>query len=300
MRPNPPNFLSILEEVLTIEDEEYKKSHDFTYRHNPSSAMSASPQGKRVGACMRAMWYKAKQEPESNPRQFTSRLTAGFGNAIHTWFIDKLQKSKKLSVVGEAPGRVVVDGISKEISFRLDGLVTYRGEVGGVELKTGNGFGIQKMVKTGPHERDILQILSYFGTNDAIMWFGLVYLARESGFRAEYHIWREDGKFFIKGITPFSSEKEINELSFPGIIKEWNKLETHIESNEIPNRDYKVVFADDGRIVDSRIKRGYKYVSDKQCLWCSWQKKCWTSEGALEDSIKIGEEKVTTQTVKAK
>ena len=289
LKINPPNFLSILEEVLIIEDEEYKKSHEFAYRHNPSSGLARSPDGKRVGACMRSLYYKSKQTPESNPRDFASRLTAGFGNAIHTWFIAKLQKSKKLSVIGEAPGRVSVDGLTREISFRLDGLVTHRGELGGVELKTGANYGLQSMRKKGgPHEKDILQILSYFGTNEAITWFGLVYLARDSGFRAEYHIWKEDGKFYLKGLVPTMSAREINHLSFPGIINEWKELEKRIESDDIPPRDYKVVFADDGRIVYSRVKKGIKYKSDNTCLWCPWQKTCWDSPGAKEDSVQAG------------
>ncbi len=251
--------------------------------------MVVSKDDKRIGACMRAMWYKAKQEPESNPRDFSNRLQAGFGNAIHTWVLSKLQKSKKISLTAEAAGRVVVDGLTKEVSFRLDGLVTHRGELGGLEIKTQQGYGLQRMIKDGgPKASDILQCLSYFGTNEAINWFGLVYLARDSGFRAEYHIWKEDDKFYIKGLVPHMLTVEITELTFPGIINEWKKLESHIAADTIPKRDYKVVFADDGRIVDSRVKKGYKYKSDFRCIYCSYQGKCWSSEGAKEDSIKIG------------
>ncbi len=292
-----PNFLGILEEVLIDEDVEYKKSHEYHYRHNPSSGM-VSVDGKRVGACMRALYYKATKEPESNPRDFSNRLTAGFGNAIHQWILDKLSKSKKLSVVPESAGRVSIDGLTKEISFRLDGLVTYRGELGGLEIKTQQGFGLQRMIKDGgPKQSDILQCLSYFGTNEAIMWFGLVYLARDSGYRAEYHIWKEDGKFWIKGLVPTMSTREISDLSFPGIVAQWKKFEEHLESLVIPARDYKIVFADDGRIVPSRIKKGYKYKSDYRCLYCNWQTKCWTSEGAREDSIKVDGIKKNTHAV---
>ena len=288
MRPNPPNILSILEEVLIKEDEEYKESHSHSIRHNPSSAMVTGESGKRIGACMRQLWYKAKQIPNSEPRKFSSRLTALFGDSIHTGVIARLQKSKKISLIGEAPGRVSIDGLTKEISFRLDGLVTYRGELGGLELKTGMGYGIQKMVREqGPKPKDILQCLSYFGTNEALMWFSLVYMARDSGFVAEYHIWKEDGQFFIKGLVPHMAQTEITELTFPGIVAEWKKLEEHIEKDAIPKRDYKVVFADDGRIVDSRVKKGLKYISDKACMWCSYQTTCWKSEGWEEDSIKI-------------
>ncbi len=147
--------------------------------------------------------------------------------------------------------------------------------------------------------KDLLQILTYFGTNEAILWFGLVYMARDTGYRAEYHIWKEDGKFFIKGVLPRTTTEEITDLSFNGILTEWKRLEDSIGSGEIPNRDYKVVFADDGRIVPHRIKRGYKYETDKSCIYCSWKDKCWSLPDAKDEAVKIGEVKVTPRGVVA-
>lgn len=289
-----PNFLRILEEVLDQEDKDYKKSHEYSYRHNPSSAM-ANSSGKRVGACMRAVWYKAKQTDESNPRPLTAKLAAGFGNAIHSWFAAKLQKSKKLAVVPEAPGRVTVDDLSKEISFRLDGLITHRGELGGLELKTVTYYKMKSMMEKqeyGVFGKDLLQIITYFATNEALNWFGLVYLCRDTGQSSEFHIWKQDEKMYIKCITGDNSAKEITGLSFPEIHKQWKALEKHIDEDTIPKRDFRVVFKDDGSITDQRMKAGYKYTSDKECLYCSWRTLCWTSDGAKEDSIKIGESKI--------
>lgn len=283
--PSPPNILRILGEV--IEDEDKNREPRLVYHHNPSSATMKCDDGRVVGACLRQLWYKAKGQPESDSKELTVKLQGLFGQAIHDAVLGKLQKSKKLSVIPEAAGKVLIDPLTSEVSFRLDGLVTYRGELGVLEIKTKQGFGLQRQVKDrGWNEDDVLQVLSYFGTNPALMWGSLVYLARDSAYRAEYHITKEEDGFYIKGILPEEPKKKLDQLSFERITARWKELEGLIEKKELPKRDYKVVFTDDGRITESRIKMGQKYKSDYRCLYCSYQSQCWLNEaGASEDKV---------------
>lgn len=285
--PQAPNILKILGEV--IDDEDQSRAPRTEYHHNPSSATMKLEDGRVVGACLRQLWYKAKNQPESDSKELTVKLQGLFGQAIHDAVLAKLQKSKKLSVIPEAAGKVLVDPLTSEVSFRLDGLVTYRGELGVLEIKTKQGFGLQRQIKDrGCNEDDLLQVLSYFGTNDALRWGSLVYLARDSAYRAEYHITKEEDGFYVRGILPESSKTKLDHLSFDKIRDRWKELEGFIEKDEMPKRDYKVVFTEDGRITESRIKMGYKYKSDYRCLYCSYQSQCWLNEtGADEDKVHI-------------
>ncbi len=285
--PNPPKILAILGDVIDEEDKNRQPRTE--YHHNPSSATMRCADGRVVGACLRQLWYKAKNQPESDPKEHTVKLQGLFGQAIHDAVLAKLQKSNKLSVIPEAAGKVMVDPLTSEVSFRLDGLVTYKGELGVLEIKTKQGFGLQRQVKDrGVNEDDVLQVLSYFGTNPAIRWGSLVYLARDSAYRAEYHITKEEDGFYVKGILPEEPKRKLEHLSFDKIVDRWKELEGLIEKNELPKRDYKVVFKDDGTITDSRIKMGWKYKTDMRCLYCSYQSQCWLNEsGADEDKVHI-------------
>jgi hypothetical protein len=284
-----PNFLELLEEVLTDELKDKKEKYkDYEYKHNPSSSTMVKDDGTVVGACMRQLWYRATKVPESNPNDLTGLLQMGFGDGIHNWLLAKLQKSKRITLLKEAGGRVTIDPLTREVSFRLDGLVTHKGELGGFELKTTQGFGLSYMLKEGgPKEDHLLQVLDYFATNEAIRWFGLVYVARDSGYRAEFHITKEDDGFYIKGIKPDMPKRKITDLSFDKVKARWKILEGHIERKEEPPRDFKVVFNDEGKIVDSRVKKGYKYKSHFKCTYCSHKDYCWSQPGAQEDSVQV-------------
>lgn len=284
MKLNPPKFLEILEEVC---NEAPRGAYE--YRHNPSSATMKTPGGRVVGACMRQLYYKATGEPESEKKEFTNRLQAGFGNAIHDWITIRLSKSKKITIIPEATGKVFVDGLSREVSFRLDGLVTHKGEAGCLEIKTVQGYGLQRMIKEGgPKESDLLQVLCYFATNENIQWASLVYVARDSGYRAEYHVWRDDaGRFMYRSTLPEGPIKFIEDLSFTAIKERWAELEVKINAGEVPARDYKVVFNKEGAIVDKRVKHGVEYKTSFRCSYCAYQTTCWSAPGAKEDATQI-------------
>lgn len=287
-RPRPPVFLDLLDEVL-VEDQASRGANR-EYRHYPSSASFKKATGKIVGACMRQLYYRATKQEITNPKDMTNRLQAGFGDAIHTWLTDKLQKSKKIKMIPEASGRVTVDELEKEISFRLDSLVTYRGELGGLEFKTMQSYGLQRMVKEGgPKDNHILQILSYFGTNDAIRWFSLVYFGRDSGFRAEYHVWKDPvtNLFMIEGVFPESKAKPVDELNFPGVVARWGELEGSIKAGVLPHRDFKAVLTKEGKVTDKRTKNHVDYKTDFACTYCEFQNHCWSLPDAKEHAYKI-------------
>lgn len=290
-KPTPPNFINLLEEVYEEEDRKRSENVETEYRHNPSSASMVAEDGVVYGACLRALYYKALKEPISDVKPLTTKLQGDFGNGIHDVLTKKLLLSKRIKIIPESPGKVIVDPLTKEVSFRLDGLVTHKGEQGCLELKTMQSFGLQSMVRSGgPKEAHLLQVLCYFGTNPDLRWASLVYFGRDNAFRAEYHIYKDPitNKFMIKGVTPNQREKEINKLSFEKIVERWKELEEHVEKKILPRRDFKAVLSKEGEVVDKRTKNSVDYKTAYQCTYCSWKTKCWSGPGAQEDSVQLG------------
>lgn len=289
VKASPPNFLSILEESYAQEElERSKKPREF--RHNPSSASFKKPDGTVIGACLRNLYFRATSEPESDPKTLTTKLQADFGNGIHDVVLKRLKDAKGMVLSPEAAGRAVVDPLTKEISYRLDGLVSYRGELGGLEIKTKQSFAVQKYLKNGsPDETHLLQVLSYFGTNPDLRWFSLVYFARDTAYRGEYHIYRdtESSDFLIESVTPKLRPKRITDLSFAGIVSRWRDLELSVDKGLLPPRDFKAVLDKEGNVTDKRTKNYVEYKTDFQCAYCSWKTKCWSMEGKERDAKQV-------------
>lgn len=290
-KPTPPNFLNLLEEVYEEEDKKREENAKEGFRHNPSSASFRKANGEVIGACVRALYYKATKEPKTEATPLTTKLQGDFGNGIHDKITEKLKKSDKIKIIAESPGKTVVDELTHEVSYRLDGLVTHKGEEGYLEIKTMQSFALQRMVKSGePREKDVLQVLSCLGAKPELRWAALVYFGRDNAYRAEYHIYKdpETGTYVYKGITPKLHEKDIDELSYEGIVARWKELEVAVEQQKEPPRDFKAVLRSDGTVTDKRVKNGVEYKTPNACLYCSWQTKCWTSEDAVDNSVQIG------------
>ena len=289
MKLNIPNLLDSLEEVLK-DDKTPKPDEKRQYRHNPSSA-SLKIGEEVVGACLRQLYYRATELPVSNPQNFTSMLTAGFGTAIHDWFFKRLQENPKLKIDPEVKGKAKVDPLTLEISYRVDGLVTHKGEKGGAELKTKHGYSLQKKLQdSGPYWEDLAQIVTYFELEKELLWYILVYVGRDSGYRAEYHIYRDydDGmKLKIKPIVPDGRATEIKDITFEKIKERWLMLEYYLDNKTVPPRDYKMVLKEDGTPTKERTKNKKKIESDKRCLYCNWQTYCWTQPDAYNASYNL-------------
>lgn len=282
-----PNILKILETALELDVKANTLSRkDYGFNHNPSSASIERADGSISGECLRKLYYRATKATQSEDVNANGVMQMGFGDAIHEWILRKLQKSKELTIMAEAKGRALVDPLTREISFRLDGLVTYDGEMGGLELKTtkdraltDRDWGIRA---NGPKEDHLLQVICYFETNKALKWFSLVYITRDSAYGQEYHITREGDTYFVDG-------KAIDaELNFKGISKRWQKLDEHIKSGIIPKRDYKVWLSKEGKIQGTKTINGVTKKSDFRCNYCPYAEQCWSGPDAFKESYNGG------------
>lgn len=279
-----PNFVDLLDEILLKESEDKKiKYKDYPYHHNPSSASFKRPSGEVVGKCLRQLFYRATKEPETNPGEVTGMLQAGFGDAIHYWLLNKLGTSGKIRLMKESGGKFIIDELTKEISYRVDGLVTVGDEMGGLELKTtqgraitGKGWGIKD---NGPKEDHLLQVICYMKAQPSLKWFALVYIGRDTAYRIQYNITRNGDEFYVNG-------KLVRDLNFAGVVSRWRELEQYIKDNKVPPRDFKVWLKDDGSIQETKTIKGDFYKSDFQCLYCPYSAKCWSEPDASKDAYR--------------
>lgn len=280
-----PKILNLLEEVIKEEEaKRVERGKNYPYRHNPSSASLVKSDGKIAGPCLRQLYYKATKAEATKDINIKGYLTMQFGNGIHNVILKLMQKIKSLMTMVEVGSRVVIDPLTREVSFRLDGLTTEKdsGTVGGIEIKTCQGHALTKKVwgmkHTGPKEDHLLQIICYMNVNPSIKWFSLIYLARDNGYRLEYHITRDGDTYFLDG-------KKIKELNFEKIKERWKTLEGHIERKEVPAREFKVFLNSDMEIQKTKTKNGETYKSDWRCLYCPYAETvCWKGDDTWDDS----------------
>ena len=268
-----------------VQREEAGKAYD--YRHNPSSASFKYANGTVIGACLRSLYYKANKIVKSNPSDFTGRLQMGFGDGLHSWVLGKLANSKEITLRSEASGRMKIDPLTKEVSYRVDGLVNYDKQNGCLELKFKQGYAVEKRIRDKtPDEDSTLQTICYLNT-EPVEWVNLCYAARDSALRAEFQITKQGDVYLQEPVIPNGDRVLLPELCFNGIKARWLELEECLKTFTVPKRDYKVVYNDFGHIVELRQKNCVKYKSHWRCMYCDWKDYCWKQEGAKEDSIQI-------------
>lgn len=286
-----PVILHEIEKILLKREADKKALRtDKTFRHYPSSGSIEMPDGTVVGSCLRKSYYQSKEVPITNPSDFSNLLQREFGNAIHTFLQDALEDSKALRVKTEVPGRVIVNPLTKEMSFRIDGVVNHDGIKGGIEIKTAQGRSLQYAKKEGsePRQSYSLQVADYFVANPDIAWFSLVIVARDSGFRMEYHYTWEDDGIYVQGVVPYSAKVRLAWLDIGKSLARRATLEKAIETNTVPPRDFKIIIDDDGSFVEKRQRNKIEYKSHYMCFsYCEWRDHCWKQPDAKQDAIKI-------------
>lgn len=282
-----PNFVNILDNVFRDEkkrkDEYYKTAQ---FKHNPSSA--SIKKDKVYGKCLRQLYYRATKVGESEPFEPGDGYAAFLGDAVHTAIAKKLQKSREISFMPEVGGRVLIDGLTKEISYRVDGIVSCNNEIGGLEVKstqeealTSKWFGIKHK---GPKVDHLLQIICYFNSFNGLKWFVLFYIARGTGYKVQFNITRVGDEYKVMSLDGTDFSHLIKGVKFSDISSRWSELETAVKDQKIPSREFKVWLKSDGTIQDTKTIKGELNKSDWQCLWCPFKTKCWTDSGADKDS----------------
>ena len=278
-----PSLLKEIFEVIAKEDlEREAKYKDQEYRHYPSSASVALPDGV-VGKCLRALFYRATKVPMTNPPTQAKKLMFGAGDAIHEWLFNKLKKGQNYRVVAEVPGQLVLKGLNHIISFRKDLEIHSDGPRFFGEMKTKQGRAISKLVFEGPQWADVAQIMCYLEEDKEVKNCNLICVARDTGTYVEFQISKfGDDAFTWEQIYPNQSKAELVPFKFEHIKDRFLKLEGYLAKATVPPRDFKAVLDKEGKVTYKRTKNKIDYVSDYQCTYCDWRDHCWSQPDAAE------------------
>jgi hypothetical protein len=284
MKQKIPKLLPILEKTILDEVEKRRLGRkNYPYRHNPSSA-SIKVNGKVEGQCLRKLYYKATKEEETNKTDFCGIMRMGFGDAIHYYLSQKFKKAEGMVYADEVGTKFNVDELTQQVSYRMDGLISMDGSIGGCELKTvqgqaitGKGWGIKAK---GPKLDHLLQIICYFKADKNLKWFSLIYVARDNAYPIEFSITYDHDKDVIS-----VNGKAVDGATYKGILARWVELEDCLKKGIAPPRDFKVWLKDDGTIQATKQIKGVMYKSDFHCNYCPFKDKCWKEKDAIHYSL---------------
>jgi len=218
--------------------------------HYPSDAAS----------CLRQLFFKWIDEPVSNPIEVGTLWKFKMGDAMHDMMRTFL-KEMNYELVSEIGERTMVTGLQYPISWRLDVLfMDEDGQLAGIDFKTSFGRYIVNLKDTGPKEHELTQVAIYMKLNPVIARFYLVYLARDSGYRCQYIVERNQISL-------------IWEIAFTRL----QLLEGALANGAKPGREYQLAIKN-GEARDKFQKNKIIYKSNWQCNLCQWRDKCWAPE----------------------
>lgn len=237
------------------------EKHMLKYEHRKKESHYPS----EVTDCIRKLWYKWRGESISDSMSFASVLRMEMGNAIHSLLAKEFEEMG-LKVLSEVPFKKSIEGLTYQISGRLDNLfIDSKGVIRGIEIKTTYGRGIRELRKVNmPKPEALQQVLVYFHCVD-MKYYHLIYIGRDDGYRTEFLFERKEDGIYLEG--------EKLSLTFTDISDKLKEIEKAV-GNGIPDRPYKAAI-NNGEIKDKFTYKKIDYKTDWQCSYCSYKTKCW-------------------------
>jgi hypothetical protein len=226
--------------------------------HHPSGGAS----------CLRQLYWKWNDEKSSNPPDTSALIKMKFGDLIHEFLQKKVIAGSFPDAIFEKSFEWKVPDLKFPIVGSPDVIIPSLNE--GIEIKSAYGMGIRQIKENGPKPEHILQASLYHEMTGVPSW-EFVYIARDNSDRVQFHL-------------------DYKQETVDKAIDRFKALEKHLEAKTLPNRDFKVIIAEDGHIQEERTSNKIKYKSMWQCLYCSHMDKCWAG-AKPSDGIIIPEKK---------
>lgn len=248
------NIIDKIDDHLTKENDRKRENHN----------------AYDIAACMRQLFYKWVSEPATNPITAGGYWKMRAGNKLHD-LIYEFFKEMDWEVLTEVGSKKKLPELEHDISYRVDCMYTVPGsdEWTIIEVKSSYGNGIRALQRSGePKESDIMQILLYMHLEN-ISKGVLLYVARDDGYRMEFHLELKDGILYV--------DNKPTEYTFQKILDKLVQLEEHLKEVNLPDRDYKVAIKN-GEIKKKFTKNKVDYKSDWNCSYCQWCDMCWEYE----------------------
>jgi hypothetical protein len=220
-----------------------------------------------IASCMRQLYYKWTNTPESNPINPGGYWKMSMGEKIHD-LVHEFLLDAGYDIINEVSGSYTHEKLALPIHYRVDNLfIDKDGMLAGLEVKTTYGAGM-KMLGSLPKSDHLAQVAVYMHVAD-IRRFYVLYIARDNGSRRQFLLERQ-----IKGIT-------VNGVLVEDpVIRAFNRLitlEQHVEARKEPEREFRVAIKN-GVIRDKFQKDKVIYRSDWQCMYCRWRDYCWAEK----------------------
>lgn len=269
----------------------------------PSSAsVEVIEHGRRVvkGTCNRLQYWRAVGEPTTSTSSQDQMWRAEMGNYISNMLVEWCKRA----------GTYIADELAffneeRNISGRVDLVYQHpvSKEIIGVEIKSiGDYYQRQGTVdgdlrKRKPKDSHLLQVilyLDYFKNHPVfpISTFEIPYIARCTGSRHCFVVTLDgSGQALVDGVP--------TGITTDMIHARFAKLQKHIDSKEVPPRDFTrqydketlVHMAKTGQLTKKQselVLAGRKLAKgDSPCnTWCPFRDKCWEDEIAVEQKKK--------------
>lgn len=250
--------------MINLPDIIYKS---FTQREAkvPNGKVTFAP--SYLSDCGRKIYYSKTGEKPTNPIELPSLLKMEWGNILHDDMQKRLQDAGVLESFEEWR-TATCEGL--EFIYRYDGILSIDAVRYIMEIKTVYASGY-KSIEESPKPEHIQQAISYMnfeGIDKAI----ILYAGRDNGYLKQHTI-ELNGSCLVNGVKTDDHKKWYEN------IQRMRYLKSLIETNQLPDRDFKIVLKHDkGVITEDFQKDSVKYKSDWQCSYCGFKELCWKKE----------------------
>jgi hypothetical protein len=262
----------------------------------PSQASVVTRTGEVIGKCLRASFYEKTGETPTNPVDDNIVAMGYMGTKIEDGLIE-LCKNQGIWEANNIKWQAY--GISGEVDIIIRVLNTEvtppKEELYVVECKSCSGYYVNKelfgyyegagsnrtYIKGKPKDKHLLQSILYAHVAKEKGFKGTIifYVSRDESKMTEFLITvDDDGNVFINGeLDP--------RFKVQDIINRYQVLQAAIDSNELPDRDYKPEYSDEEvkslyanksiskTAHDNHINRKNLYC-DSECNYCDFKLKC--------------------------
>lgn len=254
------NLWDIVDSVLETEEAERESKVKDSWW--PSEALG----------CRRRSWYAFRGGDGRLPMDLTGLYRTKTGNLLHDWVFEQVAKSGLFdNLEQEVEMKQEVKGLRYPVSGKMDlrGVLKSNGKRAAADLKTTFGEGIRKIKQKREISTHYLgQMICYlkWGEIDELI---LGFLGRDDQYRTQMVLTLEDDVLHIDGTK--------TRLSVHSVVSRWQDVERHLESGQIPDRDFMAAIRD-GEIVYSFQRNNVTYKSDWRCRYCPYRLQCWAPE----------------------
>lgn len=282
----------------------------------PSAAMSVDllNPSKRIGACVRAEYYRVKRYAITNPTGAYSNYILSYGKTLEVWMIEKL---KEAGIYASSNDKFIYPNHSL-ISGEIDIVIKEPdGSYSVVEMKTYSSANYQAFkglsgaagrgikfpyVRPSPKITNLMQSHIYLHALSEISKVYLLYLDRAAG-GPEKNIQFEitnyetpEGNFpEVTVKRPWSNEPIVyveERFNIESILGGYEHLHEHVTTSTLPIPTYKIKMTDEEVLAananDELSKTKFEAwqrnperypISDWQCSWCGYLNQCKVDQG---------------------